>query len=60
MSSQDDPGVTPADDDIMRIYDKINDVLEGENVGDVVIALEAQLIFCMSLVSPEQRRGYRP
>jgi hypothetical protein len=58
MSSQGDySGVTPADGDVERICDKIYDALEGEDVTHVLSALEAHFIFCMSLVSPEQRRG---
>jgi hypothetical protein len=56
MSSQDDPGVTPADDDVERICVKIYDALEGEDVAYVLSALEAHFTFCMSLVCPEHRR----
>jgi hypothetical protein len=48
--------VIPADGDVERICDKIYDALEGEDVAHVLSALEAHFIFCMSLVSPEQRR----
>jgi hypothetical protein len=57
MSSQGDySGVIPGDDDVVRVCDKIYDALEGENVVDILAALEAHFIFCMSLVSLEHRR----
>jgi hypothetical protein len=57
MSSQDDySGVIPADDDILRIANEINDLFEGEAVADVLSALQMHLIFCMSLVPSEQRQ----